>query len=489
MSMVQSVLWLTAANLAIRAVSMLFQVYLSGQVGAAGLGLLQLILTVNAFAMTVGSSGIRVASMYLSAEEYGRRRFAGIRSAMAWCICCCLVLSSAVGAVLFFSADFFALHWVKDLRAAAALRLLGLTLPIHCTSSVLCGYFTACGKVRRLAAVEILDRVASVLLTAMLLQKGSADDLSHACTSIVAGGAVSCLGACGILFLWMCRDLQRYERPKEPSGMGGRLLRFCVPVALNDYLRSGLGTLEQFLIPLGLAKYGGSRNSAMADYGVIQAMVFPVLMFLSTVLYSVADLLVPRLARCRAEGNRQRLQAITTRCLEASCLFASAVAGLIFVLAKPLGLLLYDSTAAGRYLLLFSPLLPILYLDCIVDGMHKGLGQQIYCVRVNTLTNLLDVTGLFLLLPRWGVGGYFFTYAFTHVLNFFLSFHRLMKITDITPDLSFLSHTLLQTCLAAAVASFLPQNISWSCVCLRSVVYLAVFWLMHECFTNRQKRT
>ena len=77
----QNVGLLTAANLLMRGVSMLFQVYLTARVGAAGVGLLQLILSVNLFAVTLGTSGLRVAALYLSAEAYGpaplRRRPAG----------------------------------------------------------------------------------------------------------------------------------------------------------------------------------------------------------------------------------------------------------------------------------------------------------------------------------------------------------------------------------------------------------------------------
>ena len=108
--MLRNVLWLTPANFAMRAVSMLFQVYLSGAVGAAGLGLLQLIMTVHAFAITIGTSGIRVAAMYLSAEEYGHRRLSGVRAAMTRCIGAGLLLSSLVGAVMVFGAKALALR-------------------------------------------------------------------------------------------------------------------------------------------------------------------------------------------------------------------------------------------------------------------------------------------------------------------------------------------------------------------------------------------
>ena len=91
---------LTAANLLMRGVGMLFQVYLTGQVGAAGVGLLQLIVTVQLFAMTLGTSGLRVAALYLSAEEYGLRRFSGVRQAISWCLGAGLVLSALVGAAL-----------------------------------------------------------------------------------------------------------------------------------------------------------------------------------------------------------------------------------------------------------------------------------------------------------------------------------------------------------------------------------------------------
>ena len=65
---------LTGANLLLRLVGMGFQVYLSSRTGAAGIGLLQLVLAVTGLFFTLGSAGIRTCSMYLTAEELGRKR-------------------------------------------------------------------------------------------------------------------------------------------------------------------------------------------------------------------------------------------------------------------------------------------------------------------------------------------------------------------------------------------------------------------------------
>ncbi len=478
-SIAQSTLLLTLANLAMRGVSMLFQVYLTGQVGAVGIGLLQLIMTVHGFAITLGTSGIRVAAMYLSAEEYGLRRPSGVRQAMLWCLGAGTLLSILVGLAMAFFAEPLALYWVKDLQAVASLRLLGLSLPLTCLSTILAGYFTACGKVKKLVVVEIADRVATVGLTAWLLNMGVPGDLSHACVSIVAGGALASLGSVAVLLTMLGRDMLSTGSVPKDLSMGRRLLRLCVPIALNDYLRSGLGTLEQFLIPHGLTRSGGSRTTALADYGTIHGMVFPVLMFPSTVLFAVSDLLVPELALCRAQKNTTRIRHITQTCLHMGFLFSALVAGLLFVVAEPLGYLLYARHSAGQYLRLFAPLIPMLYLDCIVDGMHKGLGQQVYCVRVNTLTSLLDVILLFVLLPRYGIGGYYLSFILTHALNFYLSIRRLLRIAGSVPLLDTLLPILGSVCATTwFVMRFVPVAPRWYSVLICGGLYLTLAALL-----------
>ena len=322
-----------------------------------------------------------------------------------------------------------ALSVVGDLRAVLSLRLLGLTLPLSCLSMILSGCFTACGQVRTLVAVEVGDKAATVVLTMLLLQQGVAGDLAHACAAIVGGNALAAVGSVAVLLGLLRRWLGKLDGGGAMPDMGRRLLGIAGPVAVSDYLRSGLGTLEQFLIPWGLGRFGGSHIQAMADYGVIHGMVFPVLMFPCTVLYAVADVLVPELARCRAEENQRRIRHVAGRCLRQGFLYAAAVAALLWLLAMPLGQLLYRSDDAGRYLRLFAPAVVMLYLDCLVDGMHKGLGQQVYTVRVNTLTSILDVALLYLLLPRWGIAGYYVSFWVSHGVNFYLSIRRLGELT------------------------------------------------------------
>ena len=455
-SILTGAILLTAANLLLRLISIGFNVFLTGKIGAAGLGLLQLISTVGVFAMLVGTSGVRVASMCLAAEEFGHRRLGGVKAAVSACLRCGLLISMVAGAALFLLSDDFSAVWLGDSRAALSLKVMGLFLPFTCLCGIMGGYFTACSRIRQLVMIEIAERLFSVGFTAVLLLTWADGSLERACCAIILGSSVGAMLDFFVLYASYRRHIRHAAPPREPLYLRRRLLRLCVPLALNDYLRAGLNTAEQLLIPYGLARFGGSATQAMADYGTIHAMVFPILMFPAAILYSVSDLLVPELSRSRAMGRQLRIVDLTDKCLRLTTLFAAACAGFLFVNANDLGVLIYKSDAAGHYLKLFAPMVLMLYLDATTDGMLKGLAEQVSCVRYNTLTSLLDVVLLFLLLPRWGIGGYVFSFALTHAINLFLSLRRLLLTTSHRLYPSDFARPLLCLLLTAAGSLLLP---------------------------------
>jgi stage V sporulation protein B len=173
-------------------------------------------------------------------------------------------------------------------------------------------------------------------------------------------------------------------------------------------------------------------------------------MFPAAILFSLAELLIPELARCAATDSRRRIDYLAKRSLRIAMLYGCFCAGLLFLLAQPLCVSLYQSSEAGNYLRLYAFLAPMLYCDAITDAMIKGLGQQRVSVRYNILTSTMDVIFLFLLLPRYGMMGYLFSFFVTHLLNFVLSLRRLIKIT--TLRIPFYIPAL--TCAAALLAAF-----------------------------------
>lgn len=257
-SILGGALLLTAANLLLRLISIAFQVFLSVRIGAAGLGLMQLISTIGVFAMLAGTAGVRVTAMYLAAEEFGHRRLSGVRAAMRACLQYGVLVSAVSGAALFFLSDFFAMKWLRDLRAAPSLRVMGLLLPFSCLCGIMTGYYTACSRIRQLVGIEIAERLVSVGLTVALLYLWAGDDLARACCAITFGSSAGCIFDFTLLYLRYRRDMRQVPRERIP--MRKRLLRLSVPLALNDALRAGLNTAEQLLSPSALRATAARRR-------------------------------------------------------------------------------------------------------------------------------------------------------------------------------------------------------------------------------------
>ena len=130
-----SALLLTGVNLLLRLVSTSFQVYISGRIGAAGVGLLQLVLSVGGMAMTAATAGIRTATMYLTAGELGRRKPENVCHVLSVSVVYSVLCSSAVSALLYGFAPAIAANWIGDPCTTIAIRLFACVIPVSC----LCG--------------------------------------------------------------------------------------------------------------------------------------------------------------------------------------------------------------------------------------------------------------------------------------------------------------------------------------------------------------
>lgn len=451
---------LTCVNLLLRLVGTSFQVYLSSRIGAAGIGLLQLTMSVGSLAMIAGIAGIRTATMYLTAEELGRKQRQNVTWVLSGCVLYSILCSGAVAFALYHFAPRIAENWIGDGRTLPALRLFAAFLPCTCLTGVMTGYFTAANRIGTLAGVEVGEQLVSMTVTLTALRFWAGDDPARACLCVVLGGGVS---GC---FTLVCLVILRL-RERTPTGAriptARRLWKTAVPLALADDLKSGITTAENLMVPRRLALCA-RVSEPLAAFGTVSGMVFPILMFPSCILFALAELLIPELARCGAADSRRRILYLSRRSLKVSMLYGCLFCGLMYLLAQPLCVKLYGSPEAGRYLRLYALLVPMLYCDAITDAMIKGLGQQTASVRYNILTSALDVVFLYMLLPRYGMMGYFFSFFVTHLINFALSIRRLLRITGQKIPLR-----LPLCCLAAAfgavwIVSHL-QNPVWILLC------------------------
>ena len=83
------------------------------------------------------------------------------------------------------------------------------------------------------------------------------------------------------------------------------------------------------------------------------------------------------------------------------------------------------------YTVVLGFLVPFMYLDTAVDSLLKGMGEQVYNMKVNIIDSAAGLVLVMLLTPRLGVWGYILTVWICEVGNLAASIHKLGKITGV----------------------------------------------------------
>ncbi len=410
---------LTAASLFMQIIGLMFQIWLIGRIGASGIGLFQLVMSVGTLCSTLAVSGIRFASTRLISEEIGFSRSGGVGMVMARCLSYSAFFGLTAFAVLYIFAEPIGFLWIGDARTVRSLRILSVSMPFMSLSSVFAGYFTSVGRVYKSAAVQISEQLVRIAMVMLLLNSVTDGDIERSCFVVcLAGTLADMYGFLAFIIVFALDKYKYYSKKEKSPKLTSRMLQIAVPLALSAYARTSLTTLQHLLVPRELKKAGHSSDSALAGYGTVNGMVFPIIMFPCCFLSALAETLIPNLTEAQVSGKTDYISETVSKLLTKSLLFSVACALFLFSTADALGVLIYKSQEAGEYIRIFVPLLPIMYLDIVTDGCLKGLGAMMWSMTVNIIDALSGVILVVLLVPSMGLTGYIIVIYLTEILKY-----------------------------------------------------------------------
>lgn len=458
-SLVVNTVLLTASSFVMRFVGMAFQVWLTKKLGETGIGLFQLILSVYTLFTTLAISGIRFAATRLISEKLGLNPRCDISPIVRRCLFYAFCAGTVSLILLSMFARDIAVLWIKDERAYVSLRVLAVSLPLLAMSAVLSGYFTAVGKVYKSAVSQFAEQLARIVTVIVFYTFHASADLSVSCAVIMAGGALGDLVSFVMQYGFYRFDRRRFSQKQVYRGLTISLFKIAFPLALSSYARTALSTLQQLLVPRGFEKHGATGQKALADYGMIQGMALPVILFPSALVYSLADVIVPFLTDAQMQGDTKRTSSLSGNALTLCFLFAAVVSSVIFRYSDDLAEILYASDTAGKFIRIFALLIPVMYLDAITDGILRGLGKHMYCMWVNIGDSVVSVLLVYFLLPRFALSGYVFMICFTEVVNFAFSYCKLKKCGDIHLKFGSIFKSAVSALGAVSIAEMLLNTV------------------------------
>lgn len=437
---------LALSGILLRTVAVSFNAYVSGRIGAEGMGLFSLVMSVYGLAVTLAASGVNLASVRMTAEALadgaGTREIRAIMRRVLAYGCAFGVLSMAA---VFLTAAPVGRILLADERCIRSLRIMAFGMPMISMSAAMAGYFAGVGRAYKNALIGTVEQAVRIALIIAGIVIFADRGVEWACFALVAGQTAAEAGSLAASYIAYLADRRRIKKsrtgakPQERFGRArstqksifARIFSIAMPVALGSYVRQGFTTAEHIAIPWGLRKNGVGGTSALERYGILHGMALPLVLYPSAVIGAFAGLLVPELAGISKCGDRAEVRRTASAAIRMAIAFSVGVAGVFSFYGYELGISVYSSGEAGRYIRMLAPLVPMMFLDTTVDSVLKGLDEQIYTMKVNIIDAAICLIFVLLLVPRMGIMGYIVVIYVSEAVNAALSIDRMQQVTGI----------------------------------------------------------
>ncbi len=478
---------MAVSALIIRSISMIFRVYLSESIGTEGIGLYQLILTVYAFFALICTSGLTITVTRLAgdmlAKEYPQKAIYITEK----CLLFAITLSTTLGAIMYIFSDVLALRFLHENRASLPLKLLAPSLPFMSFSAVLRGYFSAGRKMIRTAVEQLLEQITEIGTCIFIFAFFVPKTTEQACCAAVIGTtSAEVISFLYSLALYIFDKYKLHKNSEKVPHLLKDALPIAIPCTASSGLRSGLSAIENILIPAGLVKYGANSSSALSEYGIINGMALPVIVFPSVLIIPFASLIITEMSQSAILKHKRSIKHMAQKMFISTLQYSIPVMIFFIFFAGDIGLTLYNNRKAGFYIAALSPVIPLMYLDSCVDGMLKGLNEQTSYLICNVIDSIIRVLMTYFLLPIFGTYGVIVVIIFSELLNTTLSIARLIKVTQIKINLyDSIFRPLLFTVIPCLLIKIMPESFPAFPTLLTKLTICIIFYVTMLFFSKK----
>lgn len=341
----KSVLVITIFALCTRIIGFVFRIFLSRLLGAEMLGVYQMAMSIFMVLLTVISSGLPlVMSREVAKNPQDRNKVfnitvAGLIIGVTASLLLCLVVLLGQNLLGFIFTD------------KRSMAILIVMLPGVIASSIYCvlrAIWWGEKKFFLLGLTELIEQVARLLLFVLFL--GFAfyfTDLMHLTAWSFTG---ACLVSALVVILIFRKSNQFNKRQRQKENLIKPLLKSAAPITGVRFLSSMAFPVISFLLPLRLVAAGWASTTAIAHYGIIVGMTFPLLTIPATVISSLATALVPELSAMVSnqawDKARQQIKTVIKFTIFINFIFIP----LYLALGTQIGVFLYNDVNSGIYL-------------------------------------------------------------------------------------------------------------------------------------------
>ncbi len=320
--------------------------------------------------ITVTASGIPVTVSRLILKQRAAKNPKGEKEVVSAGILTCVVVSLPITLATYFFRDKLSFIFT-DARCYDIFLVMAPGITITSVYAVIRGYFWGNRRYLRYSVIELVEEIV-MAVAGVVLVSFTSDPFTgakRAGTAVLISYIVSFVVS-SVIFTVENGKLE------NPLPMLKPLIISSSPITATRTLTSAVGMLVAVFVPSLLVKSGMETSEALAQFGKLSGMAFPMLFIPSTIIGSVALVLVPEISQSFYEKRSAELKNTVKKSLDACTLISVAIIPVFVACGKEIGSFVYDDGEAGVYLAVSAITMLPMSVSMITNSLINSLGKE-----------------------------------------------------------------------------------------------------------------
>ena len=385
----RTVAFVTILSCAERFIGFIYRIFLSRYVGAEGLGLYQIALSVAGVVVTLTASGIPVTVSRLMIKEKSLKGGKAGADVVTAGIIAALAISIPVCVFLYFAKPLLS-GFFADERCYDVLVVMLPGIVLTSVYAVIRGFFWGNRYYGAYSIIELIEELSMFIAGVIIITK-----TRDAFSSAIGAGQAVLISYVVSFIISTVTFVVKSGRVANPVKQFRPLICSASPITLTK------------------------------TFGELTGMALPLLFIPSTIIGSIALVSLPEISESYYSGNPERLVSGVKTAFSFSVFVSALIIPIFISCGEEIGKFVYDNAQAGRYLSVSAIIMLPMSASLICCSVLNSLGKE-KLTLLNFLAGAVCMfAAIWFLTAKIGIYslivGYGISYVVTALLDFFLT--------------------------------------------------------------------
>lgn len=417
-----------------------YNIKLAKFIGAEGMGLFQMAMSVLMIALVLSVGGIPTAVSKLVARENARNSSHGINKILNMGLLLVCIISIVLSVFLIVFSKSIALKIFKNENMFMHIYLLIPATILIAIGSVLRGYYYGLNIIKIPSISQILEYIAKLFLVLNILYYMHPVEPYYG--AIIAIIGISIGESISLLYLIFKKRKTKSKFTFNTYEKVSRLhilleiSSIAIPIGISNLLAILSRFATTILMPEKLMKIGFSNSEAVEILGRTMGMAMPLISLPFMITSAMGIIMVPNLSGEMASKNYHIVKEQILFSIKMTLLFSIPLTSLYAFFPNSLAKFLYDDLELGKFIYIMSYNTIFLSLQNILSDILHGLNKQVYTSINRLIGALIQILAIYLLVgnPKFGINGFFIGFYLSSLIICILNFCVLKSMMKLKID-------------------------------------------------------